>query len=180
VPWECCATMNNNWGYCAADQQYKSADVIVRKLVECVSKDGNLILNVSPDARGNIPTRQQSILREVGEWMALNGESIYGCGSADMPKPDWGRLTRRGDTIYAHILEQPLGAVCIPGLRGRAKSIRRVADGAQAYAVTSWVTDPYPNDLFLSLDQVGVQTVILPPTPDYVLKFTLTEGADKP
>ena len=175
VPWECCATMNNNWGYCAADQEYKSADVIVRKLVECVSKDGNLILNVSPDARGNIPARQQSILHEVGNWMALNGESIYGCGAADLPKPDWGRLTRRGDTVYAHILEQPLGAVCIPGLRGRAKDIRRVADGAQAYAATGWVTDPYPEDLFLSLDQGGIQTVILPPTPDYVLKFTLTD-----
>ena len=175
VPWECCATMKNNWGYCAADQEYKSADVIVRKLVECVSKDGNLILNVSPDARGSIPARQQSILHEVGDWMALNGESIYGCGAADLPKPDWGRLTRRGDTVYAHILEQPLGAVCIPGLRGRAKDIRRVADGAQAYAATGWVTDPYPDDLFLSLDREGIQTVILPPTPDYVLKFTLID-----
>ena len=65
--------------------------------------------------------------------------------------------------------------MCIPGLRGRAKDIRRVADGAQAYAAAGWVTDPSPEDLFLSLDREGIQTVILPPTPDYVLKFNLTD-----
>ncbi len=51
VPWELCATMNNHWGFCNFDYQYKPADMLVRKLVECVSKGGNMILNVGPDAK---------------------------------------------------------------------------------------------------------------------------------
>ena len=172
VPWECCCTMNNNWGYAADDNEYKSADFLIRRLVECVSKDGNMILNVGPNARGVIPERQQQILREIGQWMALNGESIYGCGACDLPKPEWGRLTQKGDTIYAHILEQPMCAISLPGMAGKGKDARRLADGAEAFIVKSWVTQSYPDDLFISLDRGGVRTVLLPETPDYVIKFT--------
>ena len=55
LAWEACITMNDNWGYVATDTNYKPADLIIRKLVECVSKGGNLILNVGPDARGALP-----------------------------------------------------------------------------------------------------------------------------
>ena len=92
VPWELCATMNNHWGYCNFDYDYKSASMIVRKLVECVSKDGNMIMNVGPDARGNIPPQSVAILQEIGRWMDLNGESVYGCGICSLPKPEWGPL----------------------------------------------------------------------------------------
>ena len=51
IPWELCATMNNHWGYCNFDHQYKTPEMLVRKLVECVSKGGNMILNVGPDAK---------------------------------------------------------------------------------------------------------------------------------
>lgn len=53
VPWELCATLNDHWGYCESDKNYKSAALVIKKLVECVSKGGNMILNVGPDARGN-------------------------------------------------------------------------------------------------------------------------------
>ncbi len=69
VPWEACITMNNHWGYCEYDKCYKSASTVIRKLVECVSKGGNLLLNVGPDAKGNIPPESIKILKEVGEWM---------------------------------------------------------------------------------------------------------------
>ena len=55
IPWELCATMNNHWGYCSWDKEYKTSRTIIRKLVECVSKGGNMILNVGPDAKGNFP-----------------------------------------------------------------------------------------------------------------------------
>ena len=67
--WEACFTMNNNWGYCANDHYYKPASMLIKKLVECVSKGGNLILNVGPDAKGNIPDASQKILSEIGTWM---------------------------------------------------------------------------------------------------------------
>ncbi|MEI8597525.1 alpha-L-fucosidase [Vibrio sp. M60_M31a] len=95
IPWEACITLNRHWGYHAHDNHYKSAKLVVRTLVECVSKNGNLILNVGPDAKGRIPKKSVAILEEVGEWLADNGESIYGCGYAELPKPEWGRFTRK-------------------------------------------------------------------------------------
>ena len=84
--WEACITMNNNWGYCAKDHFYKPASMLIKKLVECVSKGGNLLLNVGPDARGKIPPQSLEILREIGDWMKDNSQSIYGCGKAGIPK----------------------------------------------------------------------------------------------
>ena len=76
IPWESCVTLNDHWGYAANDRHYKSAKMIVRMLVECVSKDGNLILNVGPNAKGEIPEESAEILEEVGRWMKKNGRSI--------------------------------------------------------------------------------------------------------
>ena len=76
VPWKLCTTMNNNWGYNPYDTDYKPASMLIRKLVECVSKGGNMILNVGPDARGNIPEESVRILKEIGKWMEKNKESI--------------------------------------------------------------------------------------------------------
>lgn len=64
-------------------------------MVECISKNGNLLLNVGPDAKGEMTRESLVILDEVGEWMRLNGDSIYGCGKSLLPKPEWGRYTQR-------------------------------------------------------------------------------------
>lgn len=69
IPWEACTTLNNHWGYFAGDNDYKQPKDVIRALIECVSKNGNLIVNVGPDARGNIPEESVRILREVGKWM---------------------------------------------------------------------------------------------------------------
>ena len=69
--------------------------MLIKKLVECVSKGGNLLLNVGPDARGKFPPQSVEILREIGAWMKDNSQSIYGCGKAGMEKPDNGRITRK-------------------------------------------------------------------------------------
>lgn len=92
--WESCITMNNTWGYCAKDKNFKPASLLIRKLVECVSKNGNLLLNVGPDARGNIPKESLQILNEIGEWMQKNKHSIYGCKNALLEKPANGYITR--------------------------------------------------------------------------------------
>ena len=63
--WEACITMNDNWGYCAKDKNFKPASMIIKKLVECVSKGGNMLLNVGPDAKGNIPCESVRILKEI-------------------------------------------------------------------------------------------------------------------
>lgn len=88
--------MNNNWGYTPMDLHRKTASQIIRKLVECTSKNGNMILNVSPTPKGEIPKWQLDILAEVGEWMRENGESIYGCGMSEFEKTRVGTIYSEG------------------------------------------------------------------------------------
>lgn len=123
--WEACITMNNNWGYHGTDHYFKPAPMMIKKLVECVSKGGNMILNVGPDAYGNIPEESMKILREIGAWMKKNGESIYHCGYAGIEKPDYGRVTRNGNTIYYHMFENTIGPVPLTGIR--MEQVRRSA-----------------------------------------------------
>lgn len=98
VPWELCVTMNNHWGYNPTDHSYKPASLLIRKLVECVSKGGNIILNVGPTAKGRFNEQSCHILDGISTWMAQNRKSIYGCGNAGIPKPEWGRYTRNGNS----------------------------------------------------------------------------------
>lgn len=151
IPWEACITMNNGWGYTAEDLDYKSPAQLVRALVECVSKNGNLLLNVGPDAKGEIPGRSLEALTEVGAWMRANGGSIYGCGRAQFDKPEWGRYTQRGNYLYAHIYERGIGPICLKGLNGRLKKARLLADGAEIKLGKPWNTAEFPDDAFIEL-----------------------------
>ena len=78
VDWESCMTMNDTWGFKSYDTNWKSAETLVRNLVDTASKGGNYLLNVGPTAEGEIPARQSSVWRLSGKWMAVNGEAIYG------------------------------------------------------------------------------------------------------
>jgi alpha-L-fucosidase len=80
--WEACQTLNGSWGYDRDNLAYKSADLLIRMLVDGVSKDGNLLLNVGPTGRGQLDRRATAILHEVGDWMSLNARSIRGCGAS--------------------------------------------------------------------------------------------------
>ncbi|MGI6165102.1 MAG: alpha-L-fucosidase, partial [Limnochordia bacterium] len=168
IPWEACVTLNNHWGYCARDRDYKSAKQVVRGLVECVSKNGNLLLNVGPNARGLIPSESEEILREVGKWMARNGESIYGCGMADLVKPEWGRYTQKGNKLYAHVLDRPIGPIPLAGLNGRIKRARLLADGSELRVGTPWNAVDFPDYAFINLGAAN-----LPDEIDTVIELEL-------
>ncbi len=103
-------TLNDSWGYARDDVNFKSAAVVTRMLVDCVSKDGNFLLNVGPSGRGTIDGRTLGVLREVGSWMRTHGESVRGCGAAPLAQPAWGRITWRtapdgSATAYLHVWE---------------------------------------------------------------------------
>lgn len=176
IPWELCATMNNHWGYCNFDRQYKSPQMLIRKLVECVSKGGNMILNVGPDAKGNIPAESVTILEEVGRWMAKNKESIYGCGISELPKPEWGRYTQNKKVIYAHVYEPPLGALPLYGIAPDSPaSITYLADGTEVRRGEAWNTVLYQDMAFISFGEDPVFTYPLPDEYDTVLKIQLKQ-----
>ncbi|MFB9279035.1 alpha-L-fucosidase [Cohnella cellulosilytica] len=175
IPWEACITLNNNWGYAAADRTYKSAKTVIRKLVECVSKNGNLLLNVGPDARGEIPADSLRILDEIGQWMERNADSIYGCGQAGLPKPDWGRYTRKGNKLYAHLFEESIGPVNLAGLAGKIKRARLLSDGSELFVSRPWNAVMYPDDAFFNFAQPEHFTYPLPDDRDTVVEILLED-----
>jgi len=120
---EVCMTMNDNWGYSSHDTNWKSADSLIKTLVVVAHKGGNLLLNVGPDGKGNIPQAAVVRLQEIGKWMACNGESIYGTRNSLWDAPSWGYSTTRllagGNTIlYFMVYHWPKdNRLIIPGLR---------------------------------------------------------------
>jgi alpha-L-fucosidase len=178
IPWESCITLNNQWGY-ARGENYKSGKDVIRTLVNCVSKGGNLLLNVGPDARGNIPEKSIEVLKEVGEWMKLNSESIYGCEPADYEKPQWGYYTQKDDVIYAHILEQGIGQYYLPKMKNKVKRATLLMDGSEVFLGEFWLggdSKPFvkEDDLFFNLRANEIQhTYILPDKTNTVVKLEL-------
>lgn len=170
VAWEACVTMNNHWGYAAEDKNFKPADMCVKKLVECVSKSGNLLLNVGPDARGNIPPESLKILKQIGRWMDRNSASVYGCGYAGIDKPEYGRITRNGNKLYYHVMEPQIGFVPLRGVRAeQIEKIRLLATGAELRPAAGWITDNYPEYTFISFGD----SPLLPDPVDTVVEVTL-------
>src|SRR5579885_2269068 len=78
VVWEACQTLNGSWGYDRDNLDWKSPALLIRMLVDSVSKGGNLLLNVGPTARGEFDPRAQATLDEIGRWMHGNSRAIYG------------------------------------------------------------------------------------------------------
>ncbi len=172
VCWEACITLNNNWGYCEFDHEYKSSGTVVRKLVECVSKGGNMLLNVGPDAKGRIPQESVDILTEVGRWMKKNGASIYGAGNSRLAKQPWGYVTETADSIYLHVLEQTVGPVPIKGITAAdVKLIQLESSGAEIPVSPTWTTSNYPDYLFIPLGPVAHYTYSLPDATDTVIRL---------
>ena len=110
--WEVCMTMNHTWGYKSYDDDWKSTEVLLRNLIDIASKGGNFLLNVGPKPDGTIPQASIDRLAGVGDWMEVNGESIYGTSASPFRRPWWGRCTRKdldnGDTrLYLQVFDWP-------------------------------------------------------------------------
>lgn len=174
VPWEACITLNNHWGYHAGDHHWKSPEMVIRMLVECVSKNGNLLLNVGPDAKGRIPEASVKILEEVGRWMDDNAKSIYGCGMADFAKPEWGRYTQRGNKLYAHVFEPQAGGICLSGLAGKVEKMRLLSDGSEIRLSEYWNLAEYRQHAFFFFNRT-FDNYPLPDPRDTVVEITLKE-----
>jgi alpha-L-fucosidase len=108
VDWESCMTMNDTWGYKSFDDNWKDTRALVRTLVDVASKGGNLLLNVGPRADGTIPPESLARLREIGQWLVVNGAAIYGTKASPFAQqPSWGRFTSAPGRLYAHVFEWP-------------------------------------------------------------------------
>ncbi len=115
VIWEACQTLNGSWGYDRDNLDWKPLDMLIRMLVDTVSKDGNMLLNVGPTARGEFDARAIERLRGIGEWMRLHSRAIYGCGSSEFAPPADCRFTQNGNRLYLHLFSWPFRHVHVEG-----------------------------------------------------------------
>jgi len=146
--WETCMTINGTWGYKSNDTNFKSTETLLRNLIDIASKGGNYLLNVGPDATGVIPQPEQDRLRQVGQWLTVNGEAIYGCGPSPfgaergavsptekdkkgkpvfIPTWDW-RATTKPGKIYIHLLTWPGTSFQLVGVKGTVTKAYLLAD----------------------------------------------------
>lgn len=119
VDWEVCMTMNTTWGYSEHDHAWKSDATLLRNLIDIVSKGGNYLLNIGPRADGSIPEQSIQSMQTIGQWMRVNGESIYGTQASPVERPDWGRYTRKPGKLYAHVFSWPENETLPLTLEGR-------------------------------------------------------------
>jgi alpha-L-fucosidase len=132
--WETCMTMNGTWGYRTNDDKWKSPETLIRNLCDIASKGGNYLLNVGPDALGQIPQPSIERLKAVGAWMKVNSEAIYATKASPFGILPWGRCTKKevnGNTIlYLSVFDWPKdGKLYIPGLNQPVKSVVILASG---------------------------------------------------
>jgi alpha-L-fucosidase len=127
--WETCMTLNGHWGYNAYDHNWKSSTDLIRKLADICAKGGNFLLNVGPTAEGEFPPACVERLAEVGKWLRVNGDAIYGTSRSSFAYLAWGVATRKGGTLYLHVFDWPKDGKLIVPLSNKAKSAKLLASG---------------------------------------------------
>ncbi len=134
-PWQSPATVAHSWGFHSADNKWKSTTTLLKTLINNVSLNGNFMLNIGPRANGDVPYEISQRLLEIGDWLKVNGEAIYGAGAFDLKKNqhDWGKITCKqtasGFNLYLHVYNWPLNKkLFLTGVSGSPEKIYVLAD----------------------------------------------------
>jgi alpha-L-fucosidase len=127
--WETCMTINNTWAYNENDHEFKSARFLIRSLVEAASRGGNFLLNVGPQPDGQIQPEFQERLRAIGEWLSVNGESIYGTTYGPVQGVPAIRTTAKSNRIFIHVFDWPSSSLEVGDVKVKVLSARLLATG---------------------------------------------------
>ncbi len=130
-PWETCMTLGKSWAYDPLERELKSAEDVIRALVDVASRGGNLLLNVGPTPEGRFPDSARRRLREVGDWLDRHGEAIYGTTFGPIQGEAGIRSTARQDRVYVHLVELPQESLQLPRLRSAPPRARLLPDGPE-------------------------------------------------
>jgi alpha-L-fucosidase len=135
-PWQSPATVAHSWGFHALENQWKSTTTLLKSLINNVSLNGNFMLNIGPRANGEVPYEISKRLEEVGNWLAVNGESIYGSEAFNLTtdQHDWGSMTCKklpnGQLkLYLHVYNWPLDKqLNVTGIKTAPSKVYLLAD----------------------------------------------------
>ncbi len=131
VVWEGCQTFSGSWGYHRDENSWKSVEMLVQMLVDHVSKNGNMLLNVGPTSRGEFDSRALERLEGIGRWMRRHSRAVRGCGASEFTPPRDCRYTQNGNRLYLHLFSWPFRSVHLPGLAGKVGYAQLLGDGSE-------------------------------------------------
>jgi alpha-L-fucosidase len=131
--WELCYTMNDSWGYQPYDNHYKSSNMIIRTLVDCISMGGNLLLDIGPKADGTIAPEQVQILKDLGRWTNKHSEAIYGtqAGLPDGHISAKTSLSKDRKKLYIYLDHQDKVEYVISGILSQVKNAEIIGSVAK-------------------------------------------------
>jgi alpha-L-fucosidase len=150
MDWETCMTMNGTWGFRTSDHKWKSSETLIRNLADIASKGGNYLLNIGPKPDGTFPQESVERLSDIGKWMKVNSEAIYGTKSSPLVPLEWGRCTRKesqkGTILYFSVFNWPAdGQLTIPNVKNKVLSASLLAGAVKVK------TSSKGDDLILTL-----------------------------
>lgn len=139
--WETCMTMNGSWGYKSHDNNWKSSEKLIQNLVKIVARGGNYLLNIGPKPDGSVPLESIERLTEIGNWMDINGEAIYGTQASPLAILPWGECTykksKRKSILYLFVFDWPKdGKLSIPDLKNKIVSASLLATNEKLKTVS--------------------------------------------
>lgn len=141
------------------DQNYKSTKTLIQLLVRAAGKNANLLMNIGPQPNGELPAVAVQRMKEMGEWLAQYGETIYETRGGDVEPHSWGVSTRKGNRLFIHVLDCQDASLYIP-LKAKVKKATQFVDG------TSIVFSQDKEGVLLKFPKVPTET-------DYVVELLL-------
>lgn len=130
LPLETSLTMNQSWGFNITDKKFKSVRELVGYLARAAGHGANLLLNIGPRPDGTIQPEAVERLRAIGDWLQTYGASIYGTRAGPVPPRAWGATTRRGDSVFVHVLDWADATLALPDIGARVLRASMLKGGA--------------------------------------------------
>ena len=159
LPLEMCETMSNSWGYKKSDRNFKSHKQLVHLLVGAAGRGSNLLLNIGPMPNGKFPPEAITQLKQIGEWTAQYGDSLYGTRGGPITPQLWGVTTQKSNKIYAHILDSEAAhgeKIILTDLRIEIKTAHLMKDGSEVSFDTTTNSLSIPKSQRDAIDTVVV------------------------
>lgn len=124
LPKEVCETINGSWGFNLKDRKHKTDKELIQYVVNAAGYGSNLLLNVGPMPNGKIQPKHINSLKEIGKWLKINGETIYGTTQGPIVPNKEMVSTQKGKIVYLHILDMNKELFFIAGFKDNIKKVQ--------------------------------------------------------